>query len=668
MKKILFIQLPPPRFDFSEAPLNIPLACGFMESALKYQRTRNRLSSPEVELEVLSRDKADVYGDHGLISVIKGAAPDVLCMTLYVWNIQRSLFIAAMVKREIPHLKTLIGGPEVTQDNEWLLMHPAVDAGVFGEGESRIGSTLNRLTKGETLADIPGTFYKDGRNLFRNDAAPGPWDLDCCPYPYLEGILGSSGYHTAFVETARGCPFKCKYCFYHKSFDRPRFYSHDRLKALFAHLYSENSAVSEIYLMDPTFNARPDFRSILSMLAALRKKKEIKLHTELRSDLISDSDIILLKEAGLVSAEIGLQSTNLKALKAAGRKGNPGKVISGAGKLKESGIDVTTGIILGLPEDSPKGFSRTMRELKDSGAYSVIHPFALSVLPGTDFRSQAQDLGLQFHNRPPYYVYQTRTFSRESMRDCLLEFEDEFDTELDHINPPSLVSDAESVVRSIDSANYLSKWIINTAGPISGKLIEGIAKKSTDPFTVWFRVDLRGEAYRWACETLRIFCDYNPHTSLHIVLESDNLPDIRTITELTKVTAQPDLYLNRYYQPLYEENEVVSPCFWIIFPLSESEKHRTEIVDAYSSFARIVWSVNNIDMLRLCETCAPLLVRTQKNCTAQKISNIFKILKDVNEDCVEEVFFERGTHQRLWNLRMRKLSDEQRFSERILIT
>lgn len=668
MKKILFIQLPPPRFDFAEAPLNIPLAAGFMDSALKFLQERKRFDGPDIESLILDRGVADVYGDLGLISAIKNASPDVLLMTLYVWNVQRSLFIASMVKREIPHLKTLAGGPEVTRDNEWVLTHPAVDAGVFGEGESRIHTALNCLVTGQTLADIPGAFYRDGQKLSMNDETPEPWDLDFCPYPYLNGIPDPANYPTVFVETARGCPFKCRYCFYHKSFDRTRFYSHQRLEALFKHLYSDYSAVSEIYLMDPTFNARPDFRGILSMLAALREKKEIKLHAELRSDLLSDSDIQLFRKAGLASAEIGLQSTNLKALKAAGRKGDPGKVISGAAKLKKSGVEVTTGIILGLPEDSPKGFSRTLSDLKNSGAYSVIHPFALSVLPGTDFRLKAHDLGLQFNNRPPYYVYETSTFSRESLRDCLMEFESEFDMELDHITPPSLVSDSESVVRSIESESYVSKWIISDTMACGGKFVEAIAKKSTDPFTVWFKVDLKGEATRRACEILRTFTDYNPYTSLHIVLEHDELPEIRSIKALTEVTARPDLYLNRYYQPLYQENEVVSPCFWIIVPLPESEKEKVGIADVYSPFAKIVWTVNDINLLRLANAETPLLVRTQKNCSFRKISNIFKVIKDINENCLEEVLFERGIHQSLWNARVRNLSNENRLSEIIVFT
>jgi hypothetical protein len=58
MEQILFVQLPPPRFSFSEAPTNIPLASGFVAAALD-ATTKLRLSS-----EVLEPQITDVFPDH----------------------------------------------------------------------------------------------------------------------------------------------------------------------------------------------------------------------------------------------------------------------------------------------------------------------------------------------------------------------------------------------------------------------------------------------------------------------------------------------------------------------------------------------------------------------------------------------------------------------------
>ena len=115
-------------------------------------------------------------------------------------------------------------------------------------------------------------------------------------------------------------------------------------------------------------------------------------------------------------------------------------------------MDVTTGIILGLPGDTPEGFSKTLNRLKETQAFSVIQPFTLAILPGSDFRREAGKLRVQYDESPPYYIKSSDTFSSDSMKMCLDEFEETFEVELDYIGAPSLVeSDSNvSIKRSWD--------------------------------------------------------------------------------------------------------------------------------------------------------------------------------------------------------------------------
>jgi hypothetical protein len=136
MKSVLFVQLPPPRFSFEDAPTNIPLAAGFLLTSLQATRKTSFVA------EVLDPDITDVFADQGLLSEILRHQSSVVAFTLYVWNVEKSLFLASNIKRHRPEIFILVGGPEVTPDNQWVLQHPAVDAGVFGEGESRVGELL----------------------------------------------------------------------------------------------------------------------------------------------------------------------------------------------------------------------------------------------------------------------------------------------------------------------------------------------------------------------------------------------------------------------------------------------------------------------------------------------------------------------------------------------
>ena len=105
------------------------LAAGLLVSSLK-----QGLHS-EIQVEILDSRTVDVFCDTGIIRNIVNRVPDILALTLYLWNSQRSLFIASAVKRLLPNLKVMVGGPEVSRDNDWVLSHPAVDMAVMGEGE-----------------------------------------------------------------------------------------------------------------------------------------------------------------------------------------------------------------------------------------------------------------------------------------------------------------------------------------------------------------------------------------------------------------------------------------------------------------------------------------------------------------------------------------------------
>ncbi len=278
--KALFVQLPAPRFAFNSPPTNIPLAAGFLAKALES-------GCPEFEVDILETRIADVYADTGLTERIIEKAPDVLALSLYVWNVERSLFIASNVRRALPNISVVIGGPEVTRDNPWVLSHPAPSAGLFGEGEARICGLLRYLSGPKSALDLPSSFCRRSGELLIDENRPTVWDLEHAGYPYLDGKLKPSSDGTIFIETLRGCPYQCRYCYYHKAFRDIRYHPMAHIERLLDFVYSDESSVSEIYLMDPTFNSSKNFRDILKMIASRRRLKDVRLHTELRARLLN---------------------------------------------------------------------------------------------------------------------------------------------------------------------------------------------------------------------------------------------------------------------------------------------------------------------------------------------------------------------------------------------
>ena len=647
MKKILFVQLPPPRFVFEDPGGNIPLAAGFLVSCLKAQM------ESDFQIEILGPEIVDVVADVGIIHEISRRSPAILAMTLYLWNSQRSLFVASAVKRLQSNVKVIIGGPEVTPDNKWVLEHPAVDVAVFGEGEPQIAEAVDTI--------LGGLIGSNGSHSKR-------WDPGCFSYPYLDGTIVPSKGGSIFLETVRGCPFKCKYCFYHKAFDSVRTYPLDIIDGILDFAYSSEHGVNEIYLMDPTFNARPGFREILKTMASKRRKRDVRIHTELRADLLTDSDIRLFKESGLASAEIGLQTVNSRALKLAGRSGDPEKVLNRARSLKDTGVDVTTGIILGLPGDEPEGFLKTLNHLKDTEAFSVIQPFTLAVLPGTDFRRDSNLLGLRYDDRPPYYLRASETFSSASMRDCLKEFERTFDMELDYLGFPSLVDSGDVVNTSIDRSGYVSKWIIELPSRSATPSIKNIMQVATNPFTIWFKGDDSAKSAKFMIETVSEFAAHNPHCVLTVVFEFDRLIPRKLMSQILDAAGNPDIYVNKAFFPLYDAGEIISPHFLVIVPLQGTAYAARKVLNHYLPFSTVVWKVDSSRIPSIDESVLPVLISENVSTEPSGRAAIGKRLQEIRGSRPEEIMFRNREDQDWWNYDILNLSQRSRLVESILLS
>jgi hypothetical protein len=662
MTSVLFAQLPPPRLSFHDPCVNIPLAAGFLDSVIRAFKNQS------FEVEILGSETLDVFADSGLAERIARIKPDILGLTLYVWNVQRSLFLASNLKKKLPEMKVVVGGPEVTPDNRWVLGHPSLDAGVFGEGESRIIQCLCALTRGTDLSQIPGIFFNDGHNRIINGPSSTSWDLSRVPYPYLDGRLKPSKDGTIFLETVRGCPYRCRYCYYHKSFSGVRQHPEKSVSRILDYAYSPDNGVDEIYLMDPTFNVGIRHKKLLTQMSSRRKVSDVRLHAELRADFLNRDDVSLMRDAGLVSAEVGLQTTNTAALKRAGRSQDLDAVARGVGWLKEAGIHVTTGIIVGMPGDSPDGVSATLGWLKETGAYSVVHPFVLSVLPGTYFRENADSMGLAFDSRPPYYVKSVPGFSSKGLRDSLLECELVLDIEMDSISTPSLVDRGEAAISSVDQSEYISKWILDPNNPIPDDLeLTYIFKHATDPFTFWFKSkrDVGSGTEQGVSRILEKFVFLNPHCSLQVIIEFPGYVSTNFLLRLIQSCSNLNIYINRIYQPLYADDEIVSPNFVLIFPDPGSATARRSINNIYENLAQIIWEFSPEHNLEISSDMTPLLISQSFDEIESSQSWVWEsllVFQEVNPDqlffrdpIVRRTFLSRTPNSHLHNERQEKI-------------
>ncbi len=373
LSKSLILQLPLNPSAPLETTGNVPLAGASLAAAASLP--------PET---VIDQNTVDMAGDRSLLEMILSRSPALAAFTLYMWNTERSLWLAKMLKKELPELITVAGGPEVTRDNEWLRASGGFDLMVAGEGEELAGRILDPVSAAKIIRDN-GNFLDVGGMRF----APGMY-----PNPWLTGYLDPSGGASVHVETIRGCAGGCVYCSYRRTHPSPRVLDAKSAERLLRKLI--DAGAGEIVFLDPSFNSRDDLLQLLRSMEAL----EAEFFGEMLGDRISPDIASLIANAGFKNVEIGLQTVNRDTLKKAGRPADPEMVLDGAVYLKNAGVSPIIDLMLDLPGDSPSDAVRTALMIRDRELHQHVQVFYLSVLPGTVMRQQFEG---RYMPRPPYY-------------------------------------------------------------------------------------------------------------------------------------------------------------------------------------------------------------------------------------------------------------------------
>ncbi|MBK7862666.1 MAG: radical SAM protein [Archangiaceae bacterium] len=422
MKRLRLVQLPVPPPAALAATGNVPLAAGALAASAQFHGLTSRL-----EVEVVPPDVTDAYGDAQLADHIARDEPDFLGLSLYLWNVERSLHLAREVKRRSPHTQVLIGGPEVSLDNPFVLGQQGFDVAVSGEAEESFGSVMRALLDG---AQVPRVVV----------SPTATFPLDRYPSPY--SFVPVDPRRSTYVETVRGCRSSCTFCFYPKSSGALRVLGVEESARMIAGLRERGAR--EVVFLDPTFNHRPDFEALVDALADVNHDHALTFFAEVRAEGLTAQHARQLKRAGFDKLELGLQSVNRLTLKRVKRGGSPEKVAAAAQLLHGEGISLLVDLIVGLPGDTADDVRRGVDFLHQHQLGDEAQVFALSLLPGTAMRTTAAADGVVFDAAPPYRVTRTATLETEQLSSLLDEAEAQLDRRLDEVPRPHLVDGGDA--------------------------------------------------------------------------------------------------------------------------------------------------------------------------------------------------------------------------------
>jgi hypothetical protein len=535
MAKIQFLQLPVPPPSYFAATGNVPLAAASLASCLESREDPILGISPTV----IPPEDTDSLGDLDLIDRICKEGPDFLGLSLYLWNTERSLYIAKEVKKRNPDIQILIGGPEVNEDNPYVLGETGFDIAVSGEAEHSFRSLMKGLLNKESLENFENVAHRksDGTLSPFGVSVPANFPLTDFPSPYTTGHLQVNPKRSTYLETVRGCKSQCTYCFYPKSSQSLRTLDIKETIHLISNL--KEKGAKELVFLDPTFNHRPGFESFLDAIAEVNADGQMTMFAELRSEGVTPKLATKLRKAGFNRIELGLQSVNEETLKRVKRYGSPHKVAEVAKMLAGEGIDLLLDLIIGLPGDTPDDVERGIHFFLEHGLGEWVQAFPLSVLPGTSMRKDAKKEGLIFMPTPPYRILETPTFSPEALRDSVYFAEDLLERRLDEFPRPFLCEWNSKVSDRFD-------WYPDNSTEKRKLASFQSMERGTRHQSIWFHPETLSKNLTQILNSMGEKIEKEPFCTIDFVIELGEVPNTKDIQSIeTFLDSKRKSYLSR---------------------------------------------------------------------------------------------------------------------------
>lgn len=383
---------------------SMPLAAGYLKStALADDRIR---AATEITIHNFRGGTTNAR----MANTLFGAeTADVIAFSVLGWNFHSFGSLAATFKQLNPDGLVVFGGTHVAgQAARVFRMFPEVDVVVNGEGELTFRELLRARLDGagrHDLGGVDGISYRDRHGATATTAERERiQDLEVIPSPFLTGALDLTGadgafrYDVALMETNRGCPYKCSFCYWGGAVgQKVRAFSMDRLRReldLFGRL-----KVHTVVACDANFGLLPADAEFVEALIETRDRLGFPraLETSWAKNKSKNFYRIvkMMKDAGMRSSfTLALQTLSDSALDLMNRRNMKVNdwedLVAWLGK---EGLDCYAELIWGAPGETTASFMEGYDRLSRRVSRIAVYPILL--LPNTDYMDKKDLYGLK---------------------------------------------------------------------------------------------------------------------------------------------------------------------------------------------------------------------------------------------------------------------------------
>jgi len=291
--------------------------------------------------------------------------PTVLGISCQTFRLYAMSEIIIGVKKRLPNLVVVVGGPHTAIYPVETLNLFGVDFVIRGDGEHPFRVLLDSLSSGEMeiLKTQNGVVLKDenGKVIMNQ---PNYQSIDEITIPDRE-LLDYKYYYTAAdsneavvtMISSRGCPYKCVFCDVQDKKYRAR---------------KANDVVNEIeylvklfknpviHIFDDNFNI--DKKRVFEICDEIKKRGlKFKWTTRAGVNPLDEQMIIAMKEAGLKRIHLGVESGSNETLRRIGKNIKKEQVVKVFELCKKHKIDTLAYLMIGFDWETSKEINETIR-------------------------------------------------------------------------------------------------------------------------------------------------------------------------------------------------------------------------------------------------------------------------------------------------------------------
>ncbi|MCD6461228.1 MAG: radical SAM protein [Thermoplasmata archaeon] len=305
------------------------------------------------------------------------------------------------IKNDGGEVVTVAGGfhPSALPE-ETLERFPSIDFVIKGEGEYTLAELVSHLESGKPgLGEIDGLYYRENGTIRKNRPREPILHLDELPFParhlidpeeYLMPVPQEGLVRNTMIQTSRGCPYRCIFCYRSKDPANLRARSPENVLDELQEAV-EKYSVRSVFFADDTFTFSKK-RTEKIVEGMMERGIDIRWYCLARADTVDEELLRKMKKAGLVELSMGVETGNQKMLDMVGKHTTLEKYREAYRIAKKVGVVTRGSFIIGLPYETRETIRQTIDFAKsldlDAAFFNIATPYPGSVLGDMAFRGE----------------------------------------------------------------------------------------------------------------------------------------------------------------------------------------------------------------------------------------------------------------------------------------